>query len=318
MVDGLLDAVMETMQSALTFSQQHLLEGESAVDAETWYPDELPTDERDRLLIGLVTDRGLNEYELEVHLGAEPIPADRRTHTVMAGLLRKTFPSCYVVGEEATEEEWIAAEQAPIGGLIFSLDAIDGSLPYDTLTFGYSTNVLAFVRTMTRDELHLAAVANSSGLIAAYEHPGSVLVGTFSRHRSLTLPVSEDFRDGTVALLASDPTHRATARPLFNDPELTIFTTGGAPASLGLVMGRLAALVATKSQTTHDAAYLPILAFLGVPIVVEGNIALSLPDVLSFFSQVARNQDDRRAHPVPRFVAARSPQFAFKLASQFF
>jgi fructose-1,6-bisphosphatase/inositol monophosphatase family enzyme len=317
-VGQLREAALEAMRSGLTFAQRHLLEGEAAVDADTWYPDDLPADERDRLLLLLRTDSTFTPEDLEIHLGAEPIPADRRTHVLMSEILKRRFPSCYVVGEEATSAEWDAAMSASDGDLIFSLDAIDGSLPYDCLTFGYSTNLLAYERRDDHDELLLAAVANSSQLLAYYEAPGTVQVGNFETSLSLTQPFVDDFRTDAVALLASTPDHRSLAAKALEDMSFTVFTTGGAPPALGLVVGRLAALAAVKPQTTHDAAFLPILAFLGVPIITDDGTVLTLQDVLNFFSHVARRQSDRRAHPVPRFVAARDPIFGAELARRLF
>ena len=321
------------MQVALGYAEGHLLRGETPLDAEGQEgdPTHLPLDYARELLDRISADPGFSPEELEDHPGRPPIKADRDTHVLMSELLRQAFPTCYIVGEEATKEEWEVAEQAPSGALIFSVDAIDGSLPYEALSFGYSTNVLAFRRAATQTHLTLAAVANSSRFVAVYEDAGSagsVWVGSLTpsepeagddfsyapRLKSMAEPACQNWVDGTVALVAAQAKHRVRAAELLSDPSLTIFTTGGAPAALGLVLGRLEALVTTDEQAVHDAAYLPILASLGVPIVTHTGVPLSLPDVLNFFGKVAVSAEDRLARPVPPFVAAREDYTARRLA----
>ena len=81
-------AVFEAIQGGLGFARQHLLDGERVLDAESWIPSDLPSDERTRLLILLRSDRGLNDDEIEIHLGA---PVDLRlkiaiAHGIVPGL----------------------------------------------------------------------------------------------------------------------------------------------------------------------------------------------------------------------------------------
>lgn len=312
------EAALDAMQQALAFAADHLLRGEEILDADLWIADDLPIDERERLLTFLREGAEYSDDDLRNHLGLPPIPADRRTHLLMCDIIRRQFPHALIVGEEASEHEWDMAEQAGPGSLLFSLDAIDGSLPYDALTFGYSCNVLAYEREVAEDRLIFAAVANSSGFLAAFEAPDTVLLGTFANHDSIVQPLTNDFRSSSIAVLSAMPKHRALISGLLRRDDLTIFSTGGAPPSIGLMAGRLAALACTEPQTTWDAAYLPILSFLGVPIILADGTTVLHDDVLSYFSQVARTQADRTAHPVPRFVAARDPVFGFEIARHLF
>jgi hypothetical protein len=305
--------VLTAMKEGLGFAAEYLLMGEQALDAHTWGVDDIPVDEKYRLLDLLRHGAEFTSNELEQHIGTAPIPADRRTHLVMADVIRRHFPHSFVVGEEATESEWELAENAPVGALIFTLDAIDGSAPYDTLTFGYSSNVLVHERHEHDDELLMAAVANSSGFVALYEAPDTVIVGTLEAQSVITEPLSTDFREGSIAILAASPRHRALASSVMNDDTLTTFTTGGAPAALGIIIGRLSALAATEHQTMWDTAFLPIVAFLGVPIHARTGLVLGLHDVTSFFIRVARTPEDRTARPVPPFVIARNPAFGARL-----
>jgi fructose-1,6-bisphosphatase/inositol monophosphatase family enzyme len=332
-VSGLRDQVLNVMRDALRFAESHLLLGEIPLDAETTGPFNLPFDCKEELK-AWVGDPSFTQENHDPQFGLPPSDADRETHNLMTRTLRRAFPDCHIVGQGAHEDEWALAEQASPGSIIFSVDAIDGSLPYDTLTFGYSTNVLAFQRTSpAQTQLLLSAVANSSHFVAVYEDPGTVSVGSLRggppddkdkppELKSVTEPSRNDMRDGTVALVAAQAKHRhGASERLWADAGLTIFTTGGAPAAIGLILGRLDALVTSEAQTTHDAAYLPILAALGIPILAEttsGPRMLGLPDVLNFFSHVAISARDRLAHPVPRFVAARTPKQAGMLSSYYF
>jgi hypothetical protein len=205
------DVAIAALRSGLEFAQSHLLAGGEEVDADGWHPEDLPLDERDRLLLLLQSARTFSEEDRRLQDGRPPIPADRQTHLLVANLLQQAIPGSHVVGEEATEGEWDAAESAAIGAMIFSLDAIDGSFPYETLTFGYSTNLLAYRREADHDELLFAAVANSSGILMTYEDPASVRVGTFTDLKEISQPLRDDFTESTVAVQGADPQHRSEA-----------------------------------------------------------------------------------------------------------
>lgn len=310
--------ILTALQSGLRFAGAYLLDGDEVLSAESWHPDEISVDERDRLLQLLTSGAEFTDAELHRHLGSPPIPADRRTHLVLVDALQTHFPHAYVVGEEASDKEWDLAEGAPEDSLIFQVDAIDGSLPYDTLTFGFSVNLLAYRRGPKEDELLFAALVNSSGFLATFQEGSGVTIGTFKSQQRVTEPLSQDFRTDSIAALGALPRHRRLIEAILRDDSLTVFTAAGAPAALGLIIGRLGVLVATKSQTTHDAVFLPILAALGVPILVEGGLVLGLEDVRRLFAHVARSQEDRRAHPIPRFVLARDPIFGAAIARLLF
>jgi hypothetical protein len=356
------------VQSGLAFAQQHLLTAGSSGPGSDCWPSWFTDTDRARARHLLRTDSGFTARELLEHPGNAPIDADRQGHVLMAAILTTAFPGSFVVGEEATDREWIAAEHAEPDSLIFSLDALDGSQPYDTLTFGYSTNLLAYRRGHGNDLLLLSVVANCSGFLMAYQSPaivkekvvdvspvlarrarrqvadlarlgktpsvglqllagarpadpgsstalsstaqlGTVHLGTLAAQVQRTQPAAATPRPGTVAVVAASPRQRARATQLLSS-DLTVFTTGGAPAALGLAIGRLAALVCPVPQSIHDGAYLPALAALGVSIHPLHGPALCPAAVLGLFSRVARSREDRVARPLPAFAAARSDEFA--------
>lgn len=84
----------------------------------------------------------------------------------------------------------------------------------------------------------------------------------------------------------------------------------------GAVAGSLESLVASSPQTLHDAAFLPALAALHLTILTEEGESLGQPDILALFGRVARDTSSKRSHPVPAFVASRSPQAAHRLRAE--
>lgn len=308
--------VVRSMGAGLAYARGALLDSTS-VDGDVWQSSHLTREDRDALLTSLLTDRGLEPADLAVHLGEEPIPADRKTHAVMAGLLRRHAPTCFVVGEEAREDEWQQAIDAKDGSLIITLDPIDGSVPYSSLTFGYSSNVLAHKRWRIGDSLEIGGVANSSGITALWDN-GNVFIGDVNDMDSFTIAAAPlgEVKEGSVAVLGALPRHRARIRGVLENPGSIVFTTAGAPASLGLVAGSLESLVATTPQTLHDAAFLPALAALHLTILTEHGESLGQPEVLALFSRVARDSSAKGAHPCPAFVASRSPEAAHRLRSE--
>lgn len=314
--------MLELLREGLDSARDQLLVGEEPVDAELQLPDDLSAEDRRRLLERLRTDPTLPDDFYQLHLGDPPIKADVRTHQRIAAAIHAALPHALVVGEEATTDEWDAALQSREGSIIFVVDAIDGSRPYEDLTFGYGVTALVYRRLAEGDRLLMTGVANSSGFVAIYDRDGSeVRGGDITRIRPLSQPLRSDFHENTVAVLGAKPGHRSLVGPLLEDDTLTTFTTGGAPAALGLVLGRLTALIAPEAQTTWDAAFLPMLAFLGVTVIVPRPIGdpvvIELAQVLQWFGEVRRfERDDSR--PIPPFVVAREPIFAGQLSRTVF
>jgi hypothetical protein len=292
-------SVLTAMLTTISSAKDMIMRGEGPVDAEFEYgrnqPYEYYLDLLERLL-GSDRDHA-----------RPPISAERVTFGVMRHALQEKFPDCYVVGDKAVEDELTTAAAARPGALIFSVDAIDGSLPYEVLTFGYGTSVVAYTRTDTGVQLLLCAVANSSHLAATFEAPGSVWMGDLSgQERELNSWTRRDAIENTVAVLAAEPRYRSRVDRLMSDPSLVVFTTGGAPASLGLLLGGLEALVSIEAQTVHDAAYLPIFAHQGYTILTREG-PLGPIDVRCLFESVS---DDWRTKPIPPFIATRREESA--------
>jgi hypothetical protein len=111
--------------------------------------------------------------------------------------------------------------------------------------------------------------------------------------------------------LAAEADYRRRCAALLSHEDYTVFTTGGTPASLGMMFGGLEALVSVEPQAVHDASYLPILAAQGtVSICTRDGSFLTLDEISTCFESVTRWTDK----PVPPFVAARNPRTAKTLA----
>lgn len=267
------------------------------------------------------------------NLGDPPIAADLDAHGLAHRVLAESL-DCpfYLVGEEATAEEWDAMLNAPEGSLVLAIDPIDGSKPFEDLGFGYGTTLLAFERREPVDALIGAAVCNSSGLylsISARSSSGltstadDIVAGRVGRRTPVSLlgvstslhedgPASRFHR--SVAIVGAKPGHRRLASTLFEPSpldDLVVYNLGGAPAAVGLVLGRLGAVVCLTRQTMWDAAYLPIVASLGIPIfIITSNTLMRVRQsvVMEWFGRLSR--ESRGVDPVPPFVIARSEEFA--------
>lgn len=237
---------------------------------------------------GKPSERGEGgEADRESVLGLPQIEADVTAHKLIAALIGELEPNAVVVGEEASGDAWDEWAAAEPGTIIYSVDSIDGSAPYDSLSFGYSSNLLMYVRQPDRtDALVMSIVVNSSRLVLVYQVPNRVTVSYANtiQRTPLDEPVvaPDDVRAGFTAVVGAQPAARRRAAVLLDttrswglptlryggvdhhDPPLTVFTTGGAPVTLGLALGKLDAIVFTQHQTIHDAAGVPALLALGL------------------------------------------------------
>lgn len=312
------DAVIEALDEAMREAQRQMLRMPTPLDADLQQPEDLPAEERRRLL----TTLGVTDLFLADHIGTPPIAADIATHRQVRAIFSKRILEAYVVGEEASIEDWDRAAGAPLGALILVLDAIDGSGPFEDLTFGYGCTALLYRREAERDTLVCAGVINSSGYLMIYDRDASqVLVGTRDDLRPILAPLHDEFHHESVALLGAKARHRELVRGVLDQQGLTVYTLGGSPAALGLAVGSLGAIVAPEAQTTWDAAFLPILSFLGLTILVPVErepgkrreaVAIEAPQVIRYFATIERaRRDDER--PVPEFVVARDALLAYEL-----
>lgn len=275
--------------------------------------------------------------ERESTVGLEQIEADIKIHGIVEEAILADEPNALVVGEEALSSAWDAWEAAPAGTVIYSVDAIDGSSPYDSLSFGFSTNLLMYVRQQDgTDILTLAIVMNSSRLGLVYITPNSVSPAYLDGRRDpLTEPAfgDEDVRHGFCAVVGASPGQRRLAAQILDttlkwdlpplssggkveeDPPLTVFTLGGAPATWGIAMGKLAAFVCPFAQTVHDTAGVPALLALGLKAFGPGGEPYDNRELLGRFNQLARPTSEHY-QPIPPLVIGRSERLASLIASR--
>ena len=275
--------------------------------------------------------------ERESTVGLAQIDADVKSHTLIEQLILADEPDAIVVGEEALPEAWDAWQVAAPGTVTYSLDAIDGSSPYDSLSFGFSANLLMYIRQSDgTDALVMTIVMNSSRLGLVYQTPNSVSPAYLDRRRDpLTEPAfpDEDVRPGFCAVVGATPTQRKHAAQIldttaawglpplssggrvYDDPPLTVFTLGGAPATWGIAMGKLDALVCPFAQTVHDTAGVPALLALGLKAFGPGGEPYDNKDLMARFNKLARpSSDDYQG--IPPMVIARSEDLAVLIAKR--
>jgi hypothetical protein len=202
--------------------------------------------------------------------GLAQTPMDKLAHVLIGERLTALVKCSLVGGEEATGFQWSAIEAAAPGHLYWDLDAIDGSALEDTVSYGFSSNVLLYRRDVGLDATPLMSVTvTSSGRMLGWIAPnrvGAAQLSFLDPHvgeplvAELLEPLRkvDEIRADWIAVVAAQPKDRTRAMPLFASHRWNIQTLGGAPALPGLLLGRLSAVVILDPQTRHDAT--PLLA----------------------------------------------------------
>lgn len=330
------DIAIELFKAALTAAREGLLfREEGALDAEDEGAGNWLEHDKDRYLHAIAAT--LPEEPRAADVGDLPILADKEAHKAVADLLETghlVSEQFCLVGEEAPPSAWGRMQRAAPGTLILVLDAIDGSGPYENLTFGYGTTLLALRRRERQpgdpnsampfmDELQGAAVCNSSGYMVSMKAVGGVgsdIVAGFlwddtAPFIELSEPDYPASSTNSVAVVGAKPLGRRNASSLLEVPdgdEVIVYNTGGAPAALGLLLGRLGAMVSFERQTMWDTAYLPIFASLGVQLfMVPSGRSFGIREVTTWFSYLTHQREGVR--PVPPFLATRRAEDAGEL-----
>lgn len=270
------------------------------------------------------------------HHGLPAIQEDISAHRRLEELIMKcgipALANSVVVGEEAVQQMWIRARALRVG-LVVVLDAIDGSSRFDTLSSGHSTNVLVYRKAEDNYELMLAIVVTGRHTVA-WMAPNRVFIrANREPFQEINEPRSANPRPGYVATVGAMPHHREkiaallgtdpdpswelppyqTGDKVFHNPAPTVFTDGAAPAVVGLAIGRLSAMIITSQQTLHDAAQLPALIALGLPI--HGATGpLDPAELMELFNQLSGPGTGDAYTPIPPFVVGRDENFVAKLA----
>jgi len=243
-----------------------------------------------------------------------------------------------VVGEEAGRNAWDAAMEAPLGAMIVDIDPIDGSSNYDSLGHGFSTNMCVYVKTARGKnfELVLSMVTGDHHSVV-WQLGNKVSVRSRKgRFTQIHEPISKVPRDGYIATVAAVPHHRARVAPLmetasdpswglplyetggrqYHDPTPTVYTMGGAPATIGLAIGRISAAVTTSPQTIHDTAGVPALLALNLPMW-DADGPVDRAALMERFNQLD-SPDSQHYTPIPPLVIGRDAEFVARVAERTF
>jgi hypothetical protein len=286
---------------------------------------------------------GLNLGEpRESKIGQPPIVEDANSHKRIGDMLSSTqiphLRDAILVGEEAGAAAWDDAMSAREGSIIIDTDPIDGSSNYDSMAYGFSTNFLAYTKTAPGKNFQLLlAMVTSPQHTVVWQLGNRVLVR--SRRGPIVQinePRSKVPRSGYIAAVAAMPHHRAKIAQLletptdpswelpyyetggkkFHDPTPAVNTMGGAPATIGLVIGRCSASVTTSPQTIHDTAGVPAMLALNLPMC-DADGPVDRAALMERFNHLD-SPGSNNYTPIPPMVIGRDPEFVSRVADRTF
>ncbi|WP_071288993.1 hypothetical protein [Mycolicibacterium llatzerense] len=275
-------------------------------------------------------------------IGQPPIAEDSIAHQRIRKLFGDSqiphLQRAIVVGEEAGRGAWDAAMEAPQGAMVVSIDPIDGSSNYDSLGHGFSTNMCVYVKTAGGKNYQLVlSMVTGDHHCVVWQIGNKVFVRSRKgRFVQIDEPIAKVPRDGYIAAVAAMAHHRARVAQLmetasdpswrlplyetggrqFHDPAPAVYTMGGAPATIGLAIGRISAAVTTSPQTIHDTAGVPALLALNLPMYdAEGPVDRAA--LMARFNQLD-SPDSQNYTPIPPLVIGRDEKFVALVAERTF
>jgi len=150
-------AALRAIAVGLTAAGDALLNPPNSIVAEDWIGSYTPSHAECVALIESLIHGATGE---PANSPDEPI--DRKAHEAIFETIHAIMPNAIVTGQKANLGEWRIASSVN-NGYVFNVDSIDGVLPFMTLTFGYSTNVLVYLREQGVDRLVVAALGLPDG-----------------------------------------------------------------------------------------------------------------------------------------------------------
>lgn len=303
-MDGFLNLMIGAARWAAATASHELLRGDEPVEASRWHGSGLPPSEVDALLTALGEATAFTQHDHMLHLGQPQIPADRATHSILSEYLKLHNPAAVVVGEEATAAEWEEVAAASAGAEIFVLDAIDGSGPFEDLTFGFGSTIIHLNKVDGGGFRYNGSLtSNASGFYVVQDRldvfVGNAIQATAQDALQIGAPLRSD-TSHALALVSARPDHRSRLRAALDwdhPADYRMYTTGGAPAALGIAIGRLDAIVCPAPQATWDAAYLPALADLGCAIALPDGRRIDRQEAVTWLEMLSP-----KSKPIPPFI----------------
>ena len=221
------------------------------------------------------------------HIGSTHLPIDVIAHQAVERFVYATYPGhVQVIGEETRRSMW-----TPVGGLVVTVDPVDGTGPAVDLGFGWSTVVL--VHRLARPSsggrttwrLVGAAIADSSDHVISYVRPGIVVMSTVHDSACRRVRVRPSRSSGAVAAVGAKHSARTAWTAMASGFNETGYNLGGTPTAWGLVVGRLAASIVATPSTLWDAAHVLLGSQAGGAVMsLESGLAVPASTVLEWFS----------------------------------
>lgn len=216
---------------------------------------------------GIAEDHPGEAHAMLGHVGSMHIPIDViAQEAVERYIYRAVEGPVQVIGEEVHRSMW-----SPIGGLVVTVDPLDGTGPAVDLGFGWATVVLVHQLRRPSRRVHGwrlmgAAIASCSGDVAWWIGPRQVMLTDAASGQTRRARVRPERTSGAVATVGAKPRARARFVEHLGDLDRTAYTLGGTPTAWGLLSGRLAASLVPAPAKQWDAAHVLLASSAGAVV----------------------------------------------------
>lgn len=254
----------------------------------------------------LHSDEPGESHSMAGHIGSAHLSIDVIAHQAVERFVYSAYDGhVQVVGEEVRRSLW-----TPVGGLVVTVDPVDGTGPALDLGFGWSTVVLvhrlARVSNNGRSGWRLvgAAIADCCGNIMSFVRPNVVLISTAIDGRGKVARVRPSRSSGSVALVGAKSSSRRNWTETVGGLTGTAYNLGGTPTAWGLLTGRLGASVIASPTTHWDAAQVLLASQAGAVVMdLESGARVASATVIEWFSTPEFEDGTGGAHIRPCVVA---------------
>lgn len=250
------------------------------------------------------------------HIGSAHLPIDVIAHQAVERFVYGRHKNhVQVIGEEVRRSIW-----TPVGGLVVTVDPVDGTGPATDLGFGWSTVVMVHqLRRISQQgksdwKLVGAAIVDSSGHVSALVRKGVVHTSDISGLARRTSHIDPTRPATAVAAVGAKSTARSGWSQLAESSTGACYNLGGTPTCWGLLRGNLAATAVLEASTQWDALHVLLASQAGAVVVRLDDFGyVPTGDVLQWFDSPAF-EGDGPARPVPPCVVAADLDTALSVA----